>query len=129
MAAGSTASPIATVTMSTARPSETRTHAAARRTAPSHIAPARSKRAVSRGARAGSTRHESANPAAQIGRLTRKIQRQSNAARNPPTSGPAVAPTAVAALTIPNSAPRLPLGIASRRSPSPFGTSAAAATA
>jgi len=42
--------------------------------------------------------------------LTRKIQRQSIVARNPPTSGPTVAPTAVAALTIPNSAPRRPLG-------------------
>src|SRR5205807_924538 len=121
--------PIAMVTRSTARPSEVSTHAAARSSAPRATAPVRSKRVVTCGAREGMTRHASANAAAQTGTFTRKIQRQSIAASTPPTSGPTVAPTPAAALTIPNSAPRRPLGSASRSSPRPFGTSAEAAMA
>ena len=128
-AAGTIAKPIATITGSSAWPSETRTHAAASRRTPRPTAPARSKRAVTRGARAGSTRHAVTNAVAQTGTFTRKMKRQSMAARSPPTSGPTVAPTPDAALTMPNSAPRRPGGRASRSSPRPFGTSAAAAIA
>jgi len=102
-------------------------HAVASSKMPSPNAPPRSKRDVGRArSSTGTPRRTKRSAASASGTLITKMARQSIVASRPPTSGPTDAPMPVAPATMPNCAPRPPAGSASRSTPSPFGTTAAA---
>ena len=73
-----------------------------------------------------STRSPATSASSATGTLTKKIQRQDNSTRNPPTGGPSVAAIAAMADHVLTAAARRPAGNAASSSASELGISIAA---